>query len=88
MAELRADGFEPYLTSVGGSGAGVLSPYANSDGPSAYEGPVTPPETLDASDESVQYMSLSTASLRAAFENITPAEFGRWAEERGRWLYV
>ena len=86
MTELRADGFEPYLTSVGGSGVGVLSPYSSSDGPSAYDGLATPPETPDASDESVQ--GLASAPLRAAFENTTSVDFGKWAEGRGRWLYV
>ncbi|EJD49638.1 cystathionine beta-l [Auricularia subglabra TFB-10046 SS5] len=37
LAALQSEGFEPYVTAVGGSGLGVLSPY--------YEGNYTPPDS-------------------------------------------
>lgn len=84
--ELRNDGFEPYLTSVGGSGVGVLSPHGGPNGqePSAYEAPATPPETPNANESS----GLQSSSLRSVFENATASSFASWAEGKGRWLYV
>ena len=85
ITELRADGFETYLTSVGGSGVGLLSPHV-SDGHgsvNAYVLPVTPPETSDLEDNTEP-----PSSLRTIFENAAPKEFASWAEQRGRWLYV
>ncbi|OCB84761.1 cystathionine beta-lyase [Sanghuangporus baumii] len=81
--ELRADGFEPYLTSVGGSGVGVLSPHAASDEPhvTAYALPVTPPETPGVREDVAQ-----ASSLRSVFENAASNDFATWAEQRGRWL--
>ena len=92
MSELRADGFEPYLTSVGGSGVGVLSPHAASEEPaiSAYTLPVTPPETPgvgEGEDEGVVQQH-QPSSLRSVFENAATNDFAAWAEQRGRWLYV
>ena len=87
MSELRTDGFEPYLTSVGGSGVGVLSPYTSSANPSAYDTLVTPPETPNVCAEAEEG-SLATAPLRAAFVDKPTVEFGSWATDLGRWLYV
>lgn len=73
MESLTGSGFRPYLTSVGGSGLGILSPYD----PANYavsspnrENPDQPP------------------SLRDAFEGKKIEELAEWAEQRGRWLYV
>ncbi|EJD06757.1 cystathionine beta-lyase [Fomitiporia mediterranea MF3/22] len=89
MSELRTDGFEPYLTSVGGSGVGVLSPHGLSEDArvSAYDAPVTPPETPDATGVNVSAAAQPT-SLRSVFENAAPIDLADWAENRGRWLYV
>ncbi|TFY73068.1 hypothetical protein EWM64_g10944 [Hericium alpestre] len=71
--------FVPYLTSVGGSGLGFLSPHQ----PDNYAGPVTPPETPGEGEREVR-----RASLQAAFEEKAIPELAEWAAGRGRWLYV
>ena len=89
MGELRLDGFEPYLTSVGGSGVGILSPHAVPDGPqhfAAYSVPVTPPETPGSA--AVESEEIPPSSLRVGFENTATIDFTKWADQRGRWLYV
>lgn len=90
MAELRSDGFEPYLTSVGGSGVGVLSPYPSTAKPSPYGAPVTSPETPSNGAESDEGWLASDGAvpLRGAFADKPTVEFGSWATELGRWLYV
>lgn len=91
MSELRADGFEPYLTSVGGSGVGILSPYPPSVKPNALDAPATPPETpgeediVDVADEVSDGL---TEPIRSAFETKPTAGFSTWADRIGRWLYV
>lgn len=70
---LTSSGFTPYLTSVGGSGLGVLSPYD----PANYAVTSSNPENSD-----------QPASLREAFEGKKIEELAGWAEQRGRWLYV
>jgi hypothetical protein len=85
--DLRNDGFEAYLTSVGGSGVGVLSPYRARP----TERPVTPPETpaeSDGGERSIESDSDSVDPLRAAFETHLTSDLSHWAEEQGRWLYV
>lgn len=86
MSELRTDGFEPYLTSVGGSGIGVLSPYGTygNQPTENSSGPITPPDSSE-SDEAGTFLS---TALRSAFENTAPVSFSSWAEQCGRWLYV
>ena len=85
--ELLEAGFVPYVTSVGGSGLGVLSPYVHEN---LLPPPVTPPETptpdgsVDGSDEA----SENGESLRNAFRSKTREELAKWATQRGRWLYV
>ncbi|TFK49910.1 cystathionine beta-lyase [Heliocybe sulcata] len=76
IAELLADNFQPYLTSVGGSGLGVLSPYGQDE-------PSTPPAEADEGDS---YMTREP--LRATFQEKAVRELSEWAESRGRWLYV
>jgi hypothetical protein len=72
MSELAKDNFTPYLTSVGGSGLGILSPW-HPQNPLA-----TPPETPEIGKE----------PLRAAFSVIPMPELAKLAEDRGRWLFV
>ncbi|KZT29708.1 cystathionine beta-lyase [Neolentinus lepideus HHB14362 ss-1] len=76
IAELLSDNFQPYLTSVGGSGLGILSPYG-------LNAPFTPPAETDTSESYV-----TREPLRATFQEKTGAELSEWAESRGRWLYV
>ena len=71
--ELTSSGFRPYLTSVGGSGLGILSPYD----PANYA--VTSPK-----GESPDHQP----SLRDVFETQEIEELTAWAEQRGRWMYV
>jgi hypothetical protein len=70
---LTNSGFHPYLTSVGGSGLGILSPYD----PANYA--ITSPK-----GESTDHQP----SLREAFDARGINELTAWAEQRGRWLYV
>ncbi|KIL64253.1 hypothetical protein M378DRAFT_106435 [Amanita muscaria Koide BX008] len=81
--------FEPYLTSVGGSGFGILSPYharrhlrsATRTVPGGETGPVTPPP------ESVHPLDGPT-DLRTTFETTASEDLATWANDVGRWLYV
>lgn len=84
IADLIKDGFEAYVTSVGGSGLGVLSPY----NPVLHGlAPATPPDTPggeleeDAEDGGDE-------PLRSSFEHMSTDDFVRWADGRGRWLFV
>lgn len=70
---LVGSGFRPYLTSVGGSGLGVLSPYD----PENY---AVVSSKLEDSDHQ--------SSLREAFETQGIEQLTAWADQRGRWLYV
>jgi len=70
---LSSSGFHSYLTSVGGSGLGVLSPYD----PANY---ATTSSKLENSDRQ--------PSLREVFEAQGVEELTAWAEQRGRWMYV
>ena len=84
-ADLVSESFDPYLTAVGGSGLGILSPY-NSDSSTSSEagtftGPITPPETPGNGDISLQ-------TLRQQFSSVDVEQLGQWADERGRWLFV
>ncbi|KAI0050453.1 cystathionine beta-lyase [Auriscalpium vulgare] len=82
MAALEESGFHPYLTSVGGSGLGILSPYA----PDNHLGPITPPETPnDVADGPLHVLH---ESVRVAFEEKGVTELTAWADDKGKWLYV
>jgi hypothetical protein len=70
---LTSSGFWPYLTSVGGSGLGILSPYD----PANYA--VASPKGENSDHH---------PSLREAFDAQGIDELTAWAEQRGRWLYV
>jgi len=73
VEELSTSGYHPYLTSVGGSGLGILSPYD----PANY---AIASSKLENSDHQ--------PSLREAFEAQGIEELTAWAEQRGRWMYV
>jgi hypothetical protein len=81
IENLLRDGFQPYTTSVGGSGLGVLSPYHQ-----RRQGPATPPDSPphQADGQSGPRDNL----LRGAFETKNLAELSAWADGCGRWLYV
>ncbi|KAG6861995.1 hypothetical protein C0995_008182 [Termitomyces sp. Mi166 len=99
--ELVREGFQPYLTSVGGSGLGILSPYdyhSNRRTVAARHGAqvpgqITPPETPNPGDESSSRLNVDSAAgvlepLRPSFEMSSISELPSWAESLGRWLYV
>ncbi|KAJ6570174.1 Cys/Met metabolism PLP-dependent enzyme-domain-containing protein [Mycena vulgaris] len=91
MAELTQEKFVPYLTSVGGSGLGILSPYTppNLGAASAVAvvlpGQVTPPETPGAAPLDA---GVGDPLLRLAFEKQGLPALAQWADNLGRWLYV
>jgi hypothetical protein len=84
VVALVSDDFDPYLTSVGGSGLGILSPYGQR--PLSASDPVTPP------DGSVKVIDAASGAppepLRASFEKKTVDELADWADVLGRWLFV
>ena len=102
ISELIREGFEPYLTSVGGSGLGILSPYAEHrnrgskiHGPPGEYGQVTPPDTPIPREQPEREIvdgygkgTRDLDALRASFVSSTAAELAEWASGRGRWLYV
>lgn len=92
MTELTELSYEPYLTSVGGSGLGVLSPYDHhrtAPLPRRGEAPgqVTPPQTPTPRDD-LGISHEEPATLRPAFEIGSTTNLKEWAENLGRWLYV
>lgn len=89
ISALEGDGYGTYLTSVGGSGLGILSPYHRDSGSHLDDGPVTPPETPAPGGSSGTEDGVGLyKSHRAVFEKQAPAELVEWMESRGRWLYV
>jgi hypothetical protein len=78
MAALSTDSFVPYLTSVGGSGLGILSPY-NQPQPLA-----TPPESPREGEAGAGAVEL----LRDTFAGKATADLSAWADSLGRWLFV
>jgi hypothetical protein len=100
ISGLIREGFEPYLTSVGGSGLGILPPYSHRRNrrsaalrPAQDLGQMTPPET-PIPDESLLPESSNTEytselePLRPSFETSSSSELTPWADGLGRWLYV
>ena len=99
---LIRESFQPYLTSVGGSGLGILSPYAEhrNRGSKIYRapgefGPVTPPDTPTPREQPQPKIvdghekgASDLDPLRASFVSNTVAELPEWASGLGRWLYV
>jgi len=93
MEELIRQGFESYLTSVGGSGLGILSPYAEHREPHKmpiYEEPgqLTPPGTPGPQNISKSSPPSYLESLRQPFLSTNLKEMPKWANNLGRWLYV
>jgi hypothetical protein len=97
ISELIREDFQPYLTSVGGSGLGILSPYGHhrnrksSARPSGQAlGQVTPPETPIPSEGpgETRDENDNLELLRPSFETGTILELPTWADSLGRWLYV
>ncbi|KAF5381979.1 hypothetical protein D9615_004291 [Tricholomella constricta] len=98
--QLIREGFEPYLTSVGGSGLGILSPYGyhrnlGSAGAAQFPGQITPPETPSHNGDSTSQLDVGQEDgakdlqpIRASFEMTSISELPSWAESLGRWLYV
>ncbi|KAF8146972.1 GHMP kinase [Mycena galopus ATCC 62051] len=89
IAELEHETFVPYVTSVGGSGLGILSPYTPPNlGQASHSvipsGQVTPPETPGLAP----HVDAGDPLLRLAFEKQTSPELPQWADGLGHWLYV
>ncbi|KAJ3828466.1 Cys/Met metabolism PLP-dependent enzyme-domain-containing protein [Lentinula raphanica] len=86
LSELVECGFDPYLTSVGGSGLGILSPYPehrNTNVTVNAPGQVTPPETPDETADRID-----GGSFQSLFETKSLSELTGWANDLGKWLYV
>jgi len=95
ISDLLRENFDPYLTSVGGSGLGILSPYGQHRNPTTethrLTGQVTPPETPTPQFSPVKFEGDNTSCpdpLRALFETRTISELPGWADGLGRWGYV
>ncbi|KAJ7650706.1 Cys/Met metabolism PLP-dependent enzyme-domain-containing protein [Roridomyces roridus] len=85
LADLTKEGFVPYLTSVGGSGLGVLSPYS---APNLIQMTVVNPGEVTPPPEAAGQSAADVATLRLAFEKQDVPVLSQWAESLGRWLYV
>ncbi|KAF5337561.1 hypothetical protein D9611_015012 [Ephemerocybe angulata] len=94
--ELIRQDYQPYLTSVGGSGLGILSPYPEhrtrgSDPlpPRQDVGQVTPPETPNPEiAEGYEKQAGVFDPLRPPFETAATTDLPGWTAGLGRWLYV
>ncbi|KAJ6631005.1 cystathionine beta-lyase [Mycena sp. CBHHK59/15] len=88
--QLVQETFQPYLTSVGGSGLGILSPYTppniGQSHPTLAPGQVTPPETPQELSHSE--VDIVAGELRVSFEKQDVPSLAKWADGLGRWLYV
>ncbi|CAL1716803.1 unnamed protein product [Somion occarium] len=91
VSDLEGVNFRSYLTAVGGSGLGILSPYQahrprarSAAGRNELQVPMTPPETPGDEDEE----NIVFESLNSDFGSVDTSELSQWAEARGRWLYV
>lgn len=85
ITALEEDGYRAYVTAVGGSGLGILSPYdpiavdPQDDVPPPLSPPMTPsPEEAEE----------PRPSIRRRFEGVNVGELSKWALNRGKWLYV
>ena len=96
ISVLSQKGFEPYLTSVGGSGLGILSPYAHHRvQPPAVRhvpgllGQVTPPDTPLVQEEEGDEKAVNELHpLRPSFVASVKEDLTEWSSSLGRWLYV
>ncbi|EKM78669.1 hypothetical protein AGABI1DRAFT_41416 [Agaricus bisporus var. burnettii JB137-S8] len=97
--ELIRENFEPYITSVGGSGMGILSSFSEhrNQSPASVAtnihpqtvGQVTPPQTPAPEGQVQLGVEKDTAEQRRLSFNTTSTEkFAEWASEIGEWLYV
>ncbi|KAH7884666.1 Cys/Met metabolism PLP-dependent enzyme-domain-containing protein [Phlebopus sp. FC_14] len=87
---LKAQGFVPYLTEVGGPGLGILSIVSR---PPVTDGlvtaPATPPETPHPASEGTQLGDGTEGEvLEAIFSKKSKTELGPWVEGLGSWAYV
>jgi hypothetical protein len=87
VADLLRESFDTYLTSVGGSGLGILSPYGQHRKPVNHyslegRGQVTPPGTPTCKD------NRDSIPLRTLFETRAISELTTWADGLGRWGFV
>lgn len=84
ISVLESANFKSYLTSVGGSGLGILSPYK------AHRQSLRDQATLGVPESAVEEEDVQVAldPLKDEFAKIDTAEFTQWAECQGRWLYV
>ncbi|PIL35742.1 mevalonate kinase [Ganoderma sinense ZZ0214-1] len=88
ISALLTDGYQPYITAVGGSGLGILSPYDDiAADPNADSPPLSPPATPDPNRED-GLDGAPQPSIRKGFETITTLQLPQWAADRGKWLYV
>ncbi|KAL4252293.1 GHMP kinase family protein [Abortiporus biennis] len=92
ISSLESEQYQPYLTAVGGSGLGILSPHdyhrqqfnlkhSHHD----HGEPITPPETPSLEEERSEK---ELEALRADFGSLDDEKFIQWAEGIGRWLFV
>lgn len=103
MNALICENFQPYLTSVGGSGLGILPPHACHDSksivsfphPPQSTGQITPPETPipgenpEATSILLEEMDVKfSRSLRPEFETCPVADIPRWIDGLGCWLFA
>jgi len=86
IAVLNSDNFDTYLTLVGGSGLGILSPYRQRLLPGSR--PVTPPETPDGDSKEIYADDSPPEPLSIPFEKAAGGSLADWAEGLGRWLFV
>lgn len=100
MNDLIRENYEPYITSVGGSGLGILSPHPEHHNRGAFaarthkhtqaEGQVTPPDT--PAPEGAQLNDTAATGeaemLRVSFETSSVEGLTEWANGLGKWLYV
>ncbi|KAJ8453951.1 hypothetical protein ONZ51_g13311 [Trametes cubensis] len=86
ISTLEAQGYRPYVTAVGGSGMGILSPYdpIMVDGEDDVSPPLSPPATPDPNGAGES----QHPSIRRRFESVDVSELSQWASGRGKWLYV
>ena len=95
VADLLHDNFEPYLTSVGGRGLGILSPYERHRDDHTLTAPVpgqvTPPDEFERKnvEDGVNLEGKTMSeSLRSSFVTKSISDLTSWADGRGRWLFV
>ena len=88
ISVLESANFKSYLTSVGGSGLGILSPY---QAHRQVLQPVIGRDNLgvpESAVDDVEETLVANDSFKDDFKKIDHTEFSQWAEGRGRWLYV